>query len=93
MTDIVKTISFDLWHKDPELFANQLGENQKLTGFCGIKDHPIAKELVDDCINMFADFFHQNNQIKMQYFDKIWVELEVTLPIKQKRQRMEIMRI
>ena len=70
MSNIVKTISFDIWHQAPELFANQLGENQKLTGFCGIKDHPIQKDLVNDCIDMFADFFHLNNKIKMQYFDE-----------------------
>ena len=70
MSDLIETVSFDLWDKDPEQFARRLGQNHKSTGFCGIKDHPIKKELVDSCIAMFADFFSQSEELKMKYFDE-----------------------
>ena len=41
MSGSVETISFDLWDKDPEQFAERLGQSHQSTGFCGIKDHPI----------------------------------------------------
>ena len=50
---IVDTISYELWDKDPEAFANQLGKNHKTTGFCGIEDHPIPQKMVSDSIKMF----------------------------------------
>ncbi len=70
MSNLIKTVSFDLWDKDPEQFAEQLGQNHKSTGFCAIKNHPIKRELVDSCIAMFADFFAQSEELKMKYFDE-----------------------
>jgi isopenicillin N synthase-like dioxygenase len=70
MSDLIKTVSFDLWDKDPEQFAEKLGQNHKSTGFCAIKNHPINKELVDSCVAMFADFFAQSEELKMKYFDE-----------------------
>ena len=70
MSGSVETISFDLWDKDPEKFAERLGQSHKSTGFCGIKDHPIKKELVNSCVAMFADFFAQSEELKMKYFDE-----------------------
>ncbi len=65
---IVETISYELWDKDPEAFAHQLGINHKLSGFCGITDHPIPNSLVSDSIEMFSTFFSLSEDIKMQYF-------------------------
>jgi isopenicillin N synthase-like dioxygenase len=70
MSDLIETVSFDLWDKDPEQFARRLGQNHKSTGFCAISDHPIEKELVDSCVAMFADFFGQSEELKMKYFDE-----------------------
>jgi isopenicillin N synthase-like dioxygenase len=70
MSDLIKTVSFDLWDKDPEQFAEKLGQNHKSTGFCAIKNHPINKELVDSCVAMFTDFFAESEELKMKYFDE-----------------------
>ena len=67
---IVETISYELWDKDPEAFAHQLGKNHKLSGFCGINDHPISNSLVSESIEMFATFFSLSEDIKMKYFLK-----------------------
>ena len=69
MSDLINPVSFNLWHEDPKQFADQLGRNHRLTGFCAISDHPIEKELVDSCVAMFADFFGQSEELKMKYFD------------------------
>ncbi len=69
MLDLINPVSFNLWHEDPKQFADQLGRNHRLTGFCAISDHPIEKELVDSCVAMFADFFGQSEELKMKYFD------------------------
>ena len=53
---IVETISYELWDKDPEAFANQLGKNHKATGFCGIQDHPIPEKMVSESIEMFEEY-------------------------------------
>ena len=67
---IVETISYELWHKDPEAFADKLGKNHKNTGFCGIQDHPIPERMVSDSIEMFEEFFALSQDIKMKYFIK-----------------------
>ena len=67
---IVETISYELWDKDPEAFADQLGKNHKATGFCGIQDHPIPEHMVSDSIKMFEEFFALPQDIKMKYFIK-----------------------
>jgi len=67
---IVETISYELWDKDPEAFANQLGKNHKATGFCGIQDHPIPEKMVSESIEMFEEFFALSQDIKMKYFIK-----------------------
>ena len=61
---IVETISYELWDKDPEAFANQLGKNHKTTGFCGIQDHPIPETMVSESIEMFEEFFALSRQSK-----------------------------
>ena len=67
---IVDTISYELWDKDPEAFADQLGKNHKRSGFCGIQDHPIPERMVSDSIEMFEEFFALSQDIKMKYFIK-----------------------
>ena len=84
---IVDTISYELWDKDPEAFADQLGKNHKRTGFCGIKDHPIPERMVSDSIEMFEEFFALSQDIKMKYFIKDIGGARVIRHIKLKQQK------
>ena len=68
--DSIREISFDLWDKDPEKFAHLFGNSLKSIGFCGVTNHPITKDLVDDSIALFKEFFGQPAALKMKYFDK-----------------------
>ena len=68
--DSIREISFDLWDKDPEQFAHLFGNSLKSIGFCGVTNHPITKDLVDDSIALFKEFFGQPTALKMKYFDK-----------------------
>ena len=68
--DSIKEISFELWDKDPEQFAHLFGNNLRSIGFCGVTNHPITKDLVDDSIALFKEFFEQPTVLKMKYFDK-----------------------
>ena len=62
-------LSLNLWEKDPEDFSFQLGNNFQNTGFCGISDHTLNKDLVDEVIEIFKDFFNLPKSKKMTYFE------------------------
>ena len=62
-------LSLDLWEKDPEEFSFRLGKNFKNTGFCGILDHTLDKDLVDEVLDIFKDFFALPKRTKMDYFE------------------------
>ena len=49
----ITEISFDLWDKDPEEFAYLFGNGLRYMGFCGVTNHPITRDLVDDSISLF----------------------------------------
>ena len=68
--DSITEISFDLWDKDPEQFAHLFGNSLRSIGFCGVTNHPITKDLVDDSIALFKEFFEQPTVLKMKYFEK-----------------------
>ena len=68
--DTIKEISFDLWDKDPEQFAHLFGNSLRSIGFCGVTNHPITRDLVDDSIALFKEFFEHSKALKMKYFDK-----------------------
>ena len=48
MSSPFSVLSLNLWEKDPEDFSQQMGKNFENSGFCGITDHSINKELIDD---------------------------------------------
>ena len=70
MLDSITEINFELWDKDPEQFAHLFGNSLRSIGFCGVTNHPITRDLVDDSIALFKEFFEQPTELKMKYFDK-----------------------
>ena len=62
-------LSLNLWEKDPEDFSFQLGKNFQNTGFCGISDHTLNKDLVDEVLEIFKEFFSLPKNKKMAYFE------------------------
>ena len=66
MVDSITEINFELWDKDPEQFAHLFGNNLRSIGFCGVTNHPITRDLVDDSIALFKEFFEQSTELKMK---------------------------
>ena len=62
-------LSLNLWEKDPEEFSVQLGRNFENTGFCGISDHTLNSNLVDEVLKIFKEFFALPKSKKVAYFE------------------------
>lgn len=62
-------ISLDSEKTNAEVFAQQLGNNFLQWGFCGIQDHRIDLNLIDNVMELFEEFFALPLTTKMQYFD------------------------
>ena len=62
-------LSFEDLHKDPEDFSQRLGKSFQETGFCGLSDHPINQELINEVTQTFHEFFSLPTNIKLEYFD------------------------
>tara|TARA_Y100000768_G_scaffold382568_1_gene363178 strand:+ start:1066 stop:1998 length:933 start_codon:yes stop_codon:yes gene_type:complete len=56
--------------KDVDLhsFSQELGDNFKKWGFCGIKNHGIDTELVREIQDLFKDFFNMPEDLKKKYY-------------------------
>ena len=54
--------------KDKNSFSKELGESFKQSGFVGIKEHTIDKNLVKDVITLFSKFFSLASDIKESYY-------------------------
>jgi len=62
-------ISLEKQQKETELFAQELGENLLQWGFCGISEHTIDPNLIDDVMIIFKEFFALPKATKKHYFD------------------------
>jgi isopenicillin N synthase-like dioxygenase len=62
-------LSLNLWKEDPKEFATQMGRNFENSGFCGITEHSINEELINEVLQIFKRFFALPKQEKMQYFE------------------------
>jgi len=65
-----RTISYDLWNKDPNKFSQELGLSFKESGFCAIKNHPINKTLIEEVMSLFKTFFSYSDKKKLTYYKK-----------------------
>ena len=45
-------LSFGLWEKNPESFAKKLGDNFQNSGFCGLLDHTLEDNLIDEVVEI-----------------------------------------
>ena len=62
-------LSLNLWREDPKEFSIQMGKNFENSGFCGITEHSINKELIEEVLQIFKAFFALPEEEKMQYFE------------------------
>ena len=62
-------LSLNLWREDPKEFSIQMGKNFENSGFCGITEHSINKELIVEVLQIFKEFFALPEEEKMQYFE------------------------
>ena len=62
-------LSLNLWKEDPKEFATQMGRNFENSGFCGITEHSINEELINEVLQIFKRFFALPEQEKMQYVE------------------------
>ena len=54
-------------HSDLPKFSKKLEENFAEFGFCGIRDHGIDTELVEEVLQIFKTFFSLSDETKLQY--------------------------
>ena len=52
-------------------------QNFEKTGFCGISDHSLDKNLISDVLNIFNTFFSLPTETKMKYFEPIAIEVQI----------------
>jgi isopenicillin N synthase-like dioxygenase len=62
-------VSLASQEKETDLFAQQLGESLLQWGFCGISDHSIDSDLIDEVMRIFKEFFALPETIKTRYYD------------------------
>ena len=68
MTTPFKILSFQEKQNDSINFSIQLGESFRHSGFVGIKDHTIDKDLVKEIISLFSKFFNLSSDQKECYY-------------------------
>ena len=62
-------LSLDLYKKDPGKFSFELGKNFEDSGFCGISEHPLDRNLINEVLQIFKEFFSLPESQKMEYFE------------------------
>ena len=61
-------ISLKLQMENPSSFSSDLGSAFEELGFCGITDHTIEADLINDVLMIFKSFFSLPKEKKMDYF-------------------------
>ena len=54
--------------ENPSSFSSDLGSAFEELGFCGISDHTIEADLINDVLMIFKSFFSLPKEKKMDYF-------------------------
>ena len=67
-TSLFEPISYTLWQRDPNAFADRLGASFRDTGFAVITDHPIDQAVIDNGVNAGKQFFALPDATKRGYF-------------------------
>jgi len=57
-------LSLKDFREDQRAFSNKLGENFREWGFCGLKDHGIDTDLLNDTQELFKEFFDLPDDFK-----------------------------
>ena len=70
MSSPFSVLSLSLRKEDPEEFSLQMGKNFENSGFCGITDHSINRELINDVLQIFKEFFALPEHEKTKYFEE-----------------------
>ena len=65
----IEPISFNLWKKDKEAFAEKFGESFRETGFAVISDHTIPTGVIQKADKAAEQFFSLPEAVKRQYAD------------------------
>jgi len=65
----IEPISFNLWKKDKEAFAEKFGESFRETGFAVISDHTIPTGVIQKADKAAEKFFSLPEAVKRQYAD------------------------
>lgn len=61
-------LSLKDFREDQRAFSNKLGENFREWGFCGLKDHGIDTDLLNDTQELFKEFFDLPDDFKKKFF-------------------------
>ena len=61
-------LSLKDFREDQRAFSNKLGENFKEWGFCGLKDHGIDTDLLNETQELFKEFFDLPDDFKKKFF-------------------------
>ena len=62
-------LSLRLWEQNRESFVKKLGDNFQHSGFCGLLDHTLEENLIDEVVEISKEFFDLHEETKMSYFE------------------------
>lgn len=65
----IKPISFSIWNKDKQKFAQLIGDSFRETGFAIISDHTIPKSVIEAADKASIEYFALSPDIKRSYAD------------------------
>ena len=77
-------LSLKDFREDQRAFSNKLGENFREWGFCGLKDHGIDTDLLNDTQELFKEFFDLPDDFKKKFLSLHCMVQEDILLLKQK---------
>lgn len=67
-TSLFEPLSYTLWQRDPQAFAERLGASFRETGFAVINDHPMDQGVIDRGVDAGKKFFALPDDAKRRYF-------------------------
>lgn len=63
----ITPVSFDQWQKDPNVFAQKLGQSFQETGFAVIENHPVPQDIIDAVNAASKAYFALPEPVKASY--------------------------
>lgn len=64
----VPTLDMHEWETDKDTFVEKLGAAYAEFGFCGLKNHGVDDQIIDNAYRVFKEFFALPNEVKAQYY-------------------------